>query len=58
MDTGSMTGKKENLFPEKNFKYMYPESKVKILDVQVSNDPNITLNREKVDKIRNILNSC
>lgn len=54
---GSMAGKKEKLFPEKNFKW--PENKVKALGVWLSTDPNITLNmnyEEKLDKIRNVLN--
>ena len=55
---GSMAGKKEKLFPEKNFKWA--ENKVKVLGVRISTDPNTTLNlnyREKADKIRNVL-SC
>ena len=55
---GSMVGKKEKLFPEKNFKW--PENKVKFLGVWLSIDPNVTLNinyKEKMDKINNILSS-
>ena len=53
---GSMAGKKEKLFPEKNFKWA--ENKVKVLGVWISTDPTTTLNlnyREKADKIRNVL---
>jgi len=41
-----MVANKENLFPEKNFKW--PENKVKVFGVWLSTDPNI-------DNIRNIL---
>ena len=54
---GSMTGKKEKILPESNFKW--PEKKVKVLGVWISTDPITTLNinyNEKVEKIRNILN--
>ena len=55
---GSMAGKKEKRFPEKNFKWA--ENKVKVLGVWISTDPNTTLNLnwEKADKIGNVLSCC